>query len=470
MAKKKMNATPEMELPVEQDALALQNETDMAAMMDAQESEDVSVDIQCDSAGQPNFSADTEAPYTEDTQEHFILESEHYFTDTPDSSLEPGTSEDVDDLLSDGVDTLLDIAPNIPAEILEDDYLSEPMPLKTSVEDFGDSEALVMAQSKSLSIDMESTAPKTSLVKKAEEAPVSFRSGSHNFYKTDFKRLDKGLSEQEKEEWNAIYASFRSGSILTGTVAGADQNELPVKNPVTGRMEMRTITSLVVIGYRVKVLIPESETWMRGEERGAFLLREMAGATVDYVILSVDREGGCAIASRSLALNKRRRAFLASRNSPKPGDIVKCSALVVGPMRCLVNYGGFDIPQHVSQMSYTPVLDMRELYRPGQEFNARLTGYDAAENRLQLCIKEAEPHPFEGADLRHPAGCRRQARIQGKYAGGVFCVLQDKTICFCLYSNAHDDSEFLLGDSVILYIAQYDYKNRFIYGRIVSKW
>ena len=42
-------------------------------------------------------------------------------------------------------------------------------------------------------------------------------------------------------------------------------------------------------------------------------------------------------------------------------------------------------------------------------------------------------HDFEGAELRHPVGSRRQASIAGKYGGGVFCNLPDGTVCMCSY-------------------------------------
>jgi hypothetical protein len=292
-----------------------------------------------------------------------------------------------------------------------------------------------------------------------------------NFFETDFKRLDRDLSDPEREEWNEIYASFRSKSILTGTVIGVDENELPVRNPETRQIEMRTIYSLVIISYRVKILIPENAVWVDGEERGVFLMRGMIGATVDYVITNVDREGECCLASRSMAVVKRRRAFLGNpRTTPKPGDIVKASVLVVGSKRCLLTCGGYDVALWTRDMSYTPILDMRELYRPGQEHSAKYLGYDAESGRIGLSVKLATPNPFLGAEHRHPVGRRRQAVISGKYGGGVFCALPDGTMVLCLYSNEHLDSDFLLGDSVIVYIAQYDFKKQFIYGRIVSKW
>jgi ribosomal protein S1 len=292
-----------------------------------------------------------------------------------------------------------------------------------------------------------------------------------NFYEADFRRLDRNLSDPEREEWNEIYASFRSKSILTGTVIGVDENVLPLRNPETKQIEMQTIYSLVIIGYRVKILIPENAVWVDGEERGTFLIRGMIGATVDYVITNIDREGECCLASRAMAAVKRRRAFLGNpRTAPKAGDIVKASLLVVGGRRCLLTCGGFDVPLWTREMSYTSILDMREVYRPGQELSAQYLGYDAENGNIGLSVKLATPNPFIGAERRHPVGRRRQAVISSKYKGGVFCALPDGTTVLCLYSNDHLDSEFLLGDSVIIYISQYDFKHQFIYGRIVSKW
>jgi ribosomal protein S1 len=121
-------------------------------------------------------------------------------------------------------------------------------------------------------------------------------------------------------------------------------------------------------------------------------------------------------------------------------------------------------------MRYSSILDMREEYRPGQELKARVLEHRPAEGKLKLSVKEAMPNPFDGAERRHPVGSRRQAVITGKYVGGIFCTLQDGTLCMCLYSNSHYDADFMFSDNVIVHIAQYDYRQRHIYGRIVSKW
>ncbi len=46
-----------------------------------------------------------------------------------------------------------------------------------------------------------------------------------------------------------------------------------------------------------------------------------------------------------------------------------------------------------------------------------IKSYNAATGALRVSVKETESNPFEGAELRHPVGSRRQVAIAGKYGG-----------------------------------------------------
>ena len=263
-----------------------------------------------------------------------------------------------------------------------------------------------------------------------------------SFFQTDFRSLDRNLSPEQMQEWNSIYASYRSKSILTGTVVGVDDNRFEVRSPRTGLPERRTVRSLVIIGYRIKVLIPESEVWTPGEERPDYVMRGMVGAKIDYVVMQVDREGECAIASRRLALAKQRRHFASLRRGHEPGAQLKCNLLVVGPRRVLAECGGYDVSLSQRDLSWTAIADLRNEYRPGQELPCRLKEYSNREGKLSISVRNATPSPFIGDDVT----------------------------VLCLYSNLLGDNEFFPGDSVLIHITQYDYNRQLIYGRIISKW
>ena len=289
-----------------------------------------------------------------------------------------------------------------------------------------------------------------------------------SFFALDFHELDRGLSQEERQAWNSIYASFRGHSALSGTVIGADPHSMNVRNKETGQVERRTMYCVVVLVYRVPVYIPATEMWT-GEARPDYVLQNMMGASIDFIITKVDREGGYAIASRRQAARAQRYFFAHRPDLCAEGARVKCRLLAVGPRRCLAECYGHDIDLTQREMSYTAIADLREQYRPGDELDCIVKGYRARQRELLISVKETEANPFEGAEQRHPVGSRRYAVIAGKYGGGVFCNLPDGTVCMCNYSYQHEDSDFQSGDHVTLVVQRFERDKRQMYGKIMSK-
>lgn len=298
----------------------------------------------------------------------------------------------------------------------------------------------------------------------------SKKSDRQLFFELKFNELDRYLTPDERQEWNSIYASYRGRSALSGTITGIDPLAISVRNAKTGKTERQTMFCASIVPYRVRIVIPESEMWDEGMERPDFVLKNMVGSTIDYIIIKVDRENGFAIASRRLAL-KARRYFFAHRPAMHgEGARVKCNMLVVGARRCLVECYGHDINLSQRELRYSAIPDLRNEYHPGQTLDCIVKQYDRETDKLKISVKETEPNPFDGAELRHPVGCRRQAVIAGKYGGGVFCNLSDGAVCMCNYSYQHDDSDFKIGASVIIVIQNYDVAKKQIYGKILAKW
>ena len=303
--------------------------------------------------------------------------------------------------------------------------------------------------------------PKPPVVAPPADKPISARQA---FYRLDFRALDRDLSPEQEQEWNSIYASFRSASIITGTVVGVDEHTLDITGE-DGQTHRQTVQSLVIIGYRVKVIIPETEVWADGEENTRYATRSMIGARIDYVIVNVDRENDCAIASRKMAMTKQRRHFKQAGHNDR--TLLPCEVILSAPKVLLVNCCGFDLILTQKDLSYTAIADLRSTYKPGMALKARLLG--VKDGKPMISVKEVNPNPFDGADQRHPVGCRRQGVIEGKYGGGLFCRLYDDTTCLCLYSNNHYDTDFEVGDMVLIHITRFDYDRKLIYGRIVAK-
>lgn len=304
--------------------------------------------------------------------------------------------------------------------------------------------------------------------------PVSAAPAAPNdrqkFFELKFRELDRKLTPEERQEWNSIYASFRGRSAITGTIIGVDPLSINVWNPKTEQREKKTMYCAIVVPYRVRIVIPASEMWEEGEERPDYVLRNMIGATIDLIIIKVEREGNFAIGSRRLA-NRSQRYFFAHREElHRVGSRIKCRLMAVGPRRCLVDCYGHDLDLTQRDMRYASIPDLRDEYHPGMEVDCIVKVFDPAKDKLVISVKETEANPFFGAEQRHPVGSRRLAAISGKYGGGVFCNLPDGTVCMCNYAYQHEDADFMVGENVMLVVRRYDDDKRQMYGKIVSKW
>ena len=280
--------------------------------------------------------------------------------------------------------------------------------------------------------------------------------------------LDKDLTEPEREEWQAIYASYRSGSVISGGVAGVDLHEFNIVPKGKRKAVPQILRCLIVIKYRVKVIIPEMEVFQQELDTGYHILHSMCGANVSYVITHIDREAGFAIASRKLALEKQQRAN--ARRRIAEGQIVDVDVISVGRGVCTVNYAGYDVMLPQRDVSYSIVPDLRETIHPGEVRKAVVKEYNRDENTLKLSIKETTPHPFDGIETRHPISSTRIAKIVGKYGGGVFCRLYDGvTDVLCSYDSMQYDGDFKTGDSVEVVINKYNTEKKLVYGKIIRR-
>lgn len=335
-----------------------------------------------------------------------------------------------------------------------------------------DSEAGPLGSAENAPVEQSSSPDEEAVARKSprKKPPQAKKSERQQFFDLQFNELDRDLTDEERREWNAIYASFRGRSVMSGTIIGIDPLSINVSNKETGRTERQTMYCAIVVPYRVRVVIPSTEMWERDHARPDFVLQNMVGANIDFIIIKVDRENGFAIGSRRLAA-RADRYFLSHRPALQAiGTKTTCKVLSVGPRRCLVECYGHDLNLTQRELRYTAIPDLREVYHPGMELDCIIKGYDPDKDELSISVKETEPNPFDGAEVRHPVGSRRKAVIAGKYGGGVFCNLPDDTVCMCSYAYHYQDSDFTVGDTVILAVQRFEHEKKQMYGKILTKW
>ena len=381
-------------------------------------------------------------------------------SDMGDVNLTLGSVEDLHEPTSESVDYSIDLSEDQGETSAAD--LAAP---STEESEWGFDEPLDGAPVEELSKEKTPVQPALAATPKGQA-----KSDRQLFYELKFNSVDRDLTPEERQEWNAIYASYRGRSSLSDKVIGVDPHSVYVWNRRTEKREKLTMFCPIIVRYRVPIVIPESEMWEKGKERPDFVTKNISGAKLDFIITKVDREKGFAVASRRLASRSQRYFFAHREDLHQVGARIKCRMVAVGPRRCLVECYGHDIELTQREISYSAIPDLRTKYHPGDEYECIVKLYDPVKAELVISIKETEINPFIGAEQRHPVGSRRLAMISGKYGGGVFCNLPDGTVCMCNYSYQHDDSDFMVGENVMLVVQRYDDEKLQMFGKIMSKW
>ena len=280
--------------------------------------------------------------------------------------------------------------------------------------------------------------------------------------------FEKNLTEAERVEWQAIYASYKSGSVISGTVLGVDLHEFNYVPEGKKKAVPKTVRCLILIKYRVKVIIPETEVFDTELDTGYHILHSMCGANINYVITHIDADAGFAVASRKFALERMRYANYKGRIME--GQVVDVDIISVGKGICTVSYRGYDMALPQREVCYNNISDLREILKPGDVRKAIIKKYDAEKGILRISIKEMTPHPFDGVETRHPVKSTRVAHIVGKYAGGVYCRLCDGiTDVLCSYLSMEYDGDYKIGDKVEIVIRRHNFEKKMIYGKIIRK-
>lgn len=292
------------------------------------------------------------------------------------------------------------------------------------------------------------------------------------FFSLDLREIDSKLTDEERNEWNTIYASFRSGSLMQGEVIGVERVKIGAHDQKSNEeqdaedADERGVLCLTITPYRVKILIPAPLVWCEPEVREEFVLQSMGGAKVEFVVIAVDRQGGCAIASRAMALWHRRR-IAHEKEMIEIGSIIPCQVIAVGFSLVTVTALGYDNTLTPPGLSYAYLGDLRQIYRPGQVIKAKIMAAD--DEHIEFSVKEAAPNPYEGAERRHPVGSIRLATIMNKYKGGVFCRLSDGCTVVCRYAHHFTDDQFQVNDTVSVMITSFSDDHQWLRGKIRGK-
>ncbi len=151
----------------------------------------------------------------------------------------------------------------------------------------------------------------------------------------------------------------------------------------------------------------------------------LMGTPQPFQILKMDRSRGNIVVSRRAVLEESRaeaRSELVA--SLKEGQILTGVVKNITDYGAFVDLGGVDGLLHVTDIAWRRINHPSEALTIGQSVKVQVIRFNPETQRISLGMKQLEADPWEGVELKYPAGAKFRGRVTNITDYGAFVELE----------------------------------------------
>src|SRR5690349_11487957 len=208
---------------------------------------------------------------------------------------------------------------------------------------------------------------------------------------------------RREEAWTQLEKNFQSNERVTGTIFGRVKGGFTVD--LNGAV----------------AFLPGSQVDIRPVRDISPLL----GSPQPFQILKMDRSRGNIVVSRRAVLEESRaeqRSELVA--SLKEGQILNGVVKNITDYGAFVDLGGVDGLLHVTDIAWRRINHPSEALNIGQSVKVQVIRFNPETQRISLGMKQLESDPWEGVELKYPAGAKYTGRVTNITDYGAFVELE----------------------------------------------
>src|ERR671933_720448 len=208
---------------------------------------------------------------------------------------------------------------------------------------------------------------------------------------------------RREEAWTLLEKSFQANERVTGRIFGRVKGGFTVD--LSGAV----------------AFLPGSQVDIRPVRDISPLL----GTQQPFQILKMDRSRGNIVVSRRAVLEESRaeaRSELVA--SLKEGQILTGVVKNITDYGAFVDLGGVDGLLHVTDIAWRRINHPSEALNIGQTVKVQVIRFNPETQRISLGMKQLEADPWEGVELKYPAGAKFKGRVTNITDYGAFVELE----------------------------------------------
>src|SRR5579863_4128080 len=207
---------------------------------------------------------------------------------------------------------------------------------------------------------------------------------------------------RREEAWTQLEKNFQSNERVTGTIFGRVKGGFTVD--LNGAV----------------AFLPGSQVDIRPVRD----ITPLLGSPQPFQILKMDRSRGNIVVSRRAVLEESRaeqRSELVA--SLKEGQILAGVVKNITDYGAFVDLGGVDGLLHVTDIAWRRINHPSEALNIGQSVKVQVIRFNPETQRISLGMKQLEADPWEGVELKYPAGAKYKGRVTNITDYGAFVEL-----------------------------------------------
>jgi small subunit ribosomal protein S1 len=208
---------------------------------------------------------------------------------------------------------------------------------------------------------------------------------------------------RREEAWTQLDKSFQANERVTGVIFGRVKGGFTVD--LNGAV----------------AFLPGSQVDIRPVRD----ITPLLGSPQPFQILKMDRSRGNIVVSRRAVLEESRaeqRSELVA--SLKEGQILNGVVKNITDYGAFVDLGGVDGLLHVTDIAWRRINHPSEALNIGQTVKVQVIRFNPETQRISLGMKQLEADPWEGVDLKYPAGAKFRGRVTNITDYGAFVELE----------------------------------------------
>jgi small subunit ribosomal protein S1 len=153
---------------------------------------------------------------------------------------------------------------------------------------------------------------------------------------------------------------------------------------------------------------------------------ELENTVQEFKVIKLDYKRNNVVLSRKAVLEQVNTAEKAELlKTLEEGMVVKGIVKNITDYGAFVDLGGLDGLLHVTDLSWSRVVDPKEILKVGEAIDVKVLTFDKDKLRVSLGIKQIHNDPWEGIDAKYTVGGIYEANVSNLTDYGCFAELEE---------------------------------------------